>query len=125
MMENSNDRIPKEWSGGQEPYSRNLSYLTNMESLPKLDTSTSNPQYSARNSYASSVGSNSARNSYASMSEVSIASSRSSISSLPDSLNRVSSFSRTSYEFSPDSALSSPATSRESSPNPISRYVLG
>jgi hypothetical protein len=117
----SHNMIPMDWRRGRNVSSKKLG---KMESLPKLDTSTSNTQQSARNSYASSTELNSARNSYASISDISTTSSRTSISSLPDSLNRVSSFSRTSYEFSPDSIQSSPISSREHSPSPQTRWAV-
>jgi hypothetical protein len=86
-----------------------------MESLPKLDTSTRETfSNSARNSYASTVDSHppSARSSYTLNSNTIPTSSWSSYSSLQDSFGRVSSFSRTSYEFSPNSVTSIPISSR-------------
>jgi hypothetical protein len=96
-----------------------------MESLPKLDTSpTETFTNSTRNSYASTVDSHppSARSSYISNSDTTPSSSRSSYSSLQDSFGRVSSFSRTSYEFSPDSVTITPISSRDSSPDSPTRW---
>jgi hypothetical protein len=78
--------------------------VSKMESFPKLETSTTVAfPNSARNSYASTVDSYllSARSSYISNSDTIPSSSRSSYSSIQSSFGRVSSFSRTSYKFSP------------------------
>lgn len=120
MEEPSHDMIPMDWRTGRKRHSEKLA---KMETLPPLNTLISDNQDSVRNSYASSVGSNSTRNSYTFNSEISTSSSRTSISSLPDSLNRVSSFSRTSYEISPDSIQSSPVSSREPSPSSQTRWA--
>ena len=104
-----------------------------MESLPKLDTSRQQRPSSMRNSYDSleDSPSSSARNSYAS--DTSATSTQSSNSSLPDSFQRISSFSRTSSELSPISTVSTTLSSRDSSPNspqpwenavPAMRYAL-
>lgn len=120
MEEPSHDMIPMDWRAGRKRHSEKLA---KMETLPPLNTLISDNQESVQNSYASSIGSNSTRNSYASTSDLSTNSSRTSISSLPDSLNRVLSFSRTSYEISPDSIQSSPISPKEPSPSSQTRWA--
>ncbi|CZR63564.1 uncharacterized protein PAC_13461 [Phialocephala subalpina] len=96
-----------------------------MDSLPKLDTVAEPFSNSARNSYASATESDprSARSSYASISDINSISSRSSYSPITDSLGRVSSFSRTSDSYVPDSLESTPISSRDSSPNSPTRWM--
>lgn len=92
-----------------------------MATLPKLDTSVNRPDLqSARNSYASATDSEprSSRSSYASST-----SSRTSFSSLRDSFQRTSSFSRTADVFVPDSETTTPLTSVDSQTNSPSSSV--
>ena len=96
-----------------------------MESLPKLDTETANTlPHSARNSYTSSRDSypRSVRSSYTSIADTAPSSVRTSYSSVLEPLGRVSSFSRTSDSFVPDSFSSTSVSSSDSSPKSPTRW---
>ncbi|RDL32659.1 uncharacterized protein BP5553_09115 [Venustampulla echinocandica] len=79
---------------------------------------------STRNSYASTTGhsdraSNSSRSSYGSISELATVTSQKSNIFRTDGLDRISSFSRTAYSFSPSSVASSPQTLSPENDDPM------
>ncbi len=95
-----------------------------IDSSPKMDTPSEVLLETARHSYNSTkeLHPHSTQSSYTSTLDTVPGSVRTSYSSLPESFAMVSSFSRTSTIFVPDSEASSPLSSREPSPKSSKRW---